>query len=43
MMQLAARNNITLPYANVEEIRAAYEFDGLQDFLDLYYQGCRCS
>lgn len=39
MMALAARNNVTLPYASVEEIRAAYEFDCLQDFLDLYYQG----
>lgn len=39
MLALAERNNVTLPYANVEEIRAAYEFDGLQDFLDLYYAG----
>jgi adenosine deaminase len=28
-----------LPYANVEDVRAAYEFDCLQDFLDLYYLG----
>lgn len=39
MLGLAKRNNIALPYDNVEEIRAAYEFDGLQDFLDLYYAG----
>ncbi len=39
MLALAKRNNVTLPYENVEEIRAAYEFDGLQDFLDLYYAG----
>jgi adenosine deaminase len=39
MLALAKRNNVTLPYENVDEIRAAYEFDGLQDFLDLYYAG----
>jgi adenosine deaminase len=39
MFQLAQRNGITLPYANVDEIRQAYHFDCLQDFLDLYYQG----
>ncbi len=39
MMQLAKRNNITLPYKSVAEIHAAYNFDCLQDFLDLYYQG----
>lgn len=39
MLALAQRNGIELPYASVEEIHAAYEFDGLQDFLDLYYAG----
>jgi adenosine deaminase len=39
MFELAQRNNVTLPYASVQEIRDAYEFDCLQDFLDLYYQG----
>ncbi len=39
MLALAQRNGVELPYDNVEEIRAAYEFDGLQDFLDLYYAG----
>jgi adenosine deaminase len=29
MLALAKRNNVTLPYDSVEEIRAAYEFDGL--------------
>ena len=40
MFQLANRNNIDLPYANVEEVRAAYQFSNLQDFLDIYYAGC---
>lgn len=39
MMRLAKRNNITLPYANEADIKAAYEFDNLQSFLDIYYQG----
>lgn len=39
MFQLAQRNGISLPFADVEAIRAAYQFDCLQDFLDLYYQG----
>ncbi len=39
MMQLAERNGVSLPYADVEAVRAAYRFTRLQDFLDLYYQG----
>ncbi|GLQ30152.1 adenosine deaminase [Litoribrevibacter albus] len=39
MFALAQRNNIELPFKNVEEVRAAYEFSNLQDFLDIYYQG----
>ncbi|WP_436888834.1 adenosine deaminase [Nocardiopsis dassonvillei] len=34
---LAHRNRITLPYATVDELRAAYRFTDLQSFLDLYY------
>ncbi|MEO0698854.1 MAG: adenosine deaminase [Pseudomonadota bacterium] len=39
MFELAQRNNVTLPYASVEEVRAAYQFSNLQEFLDLYYLG----
>lgn len=39
MFELARRNNITLPFKSVEEVRAAYAFSNLQDFLDIYYQG----
>ena len=39
MFELAARNSVDLPYADVEEISSAYNFKCLQDFLDLYYQG----
>ena len=36
---LAQRNGVTLPYASVEALRAAYAFTNLQSFLDLYYAG----
>ncbi len=39
MLALARRNNVTLPHADVEAIRKAYQFGSLQDFLDLYYTG----
>jgi adenosine deaminase len=39
MFKLAARNGVALPYDSVEALRAAYDFNNLQDFLDLYYQG----
>ncbi|GJF27408.1 adenine deaminase [Kitasatospora sp. NE20-6] len=36
--RLAERNGVALPFASVEELRAAYRFDDLQSFLDLYYR-----
>jgi adenine deaminase len=39
MFEIAKRNGIQLSYANVEEIREAYEFSDLQSFLDIYYAG----
>src|SRR5262245_9965382 len=39
MFALARRNNIRLTYASVDELRRAYQFGNLQDFLDIYYQG----
>jgi adenosine deaminase len=41
LFQLAERNDVALPWRSVEALRAAYRFDGLQSFLDLYYQGCQ--
>ncbi|GAA4985676.1 adenosine deaminase [Kitasatospora paranensis] len=37
-LRLAERNGVTLPYADVAGLRAAYRFDDLQSFLDLYYR-----
>ncbi|MCV3398775.1 adenosine deaminase [Campylobacter lari] len=39
MFDLARKNNITLKYKSEEEIKKAYDFSNLQDFLDIYYQG----
>ncbi|MGL6069863.1 adenosine deaminase, partial [Craterilacuibacter sp.] len=39
MFALAQKNGIALPYASVEAIREAYDFNNLQSFLDLYYAG----
>ena len=39
MFALGQRNRVALPFQSVEEVRAAYAFSNLQDFLDIYYQG----
>ena len=39
LFALAQRNGVELAYPSVEALRAAYSFDRLQDFLDIYYQG----
>ncbi|MGG6238209.1 adenosine deaminase [Nodosilinea sp. AN01ver1] len=41
MVALAQRNGIALPYDSVEAVRAAYQFENLQSFLDLYYAGAQ--
>ncbi|MCC9196406.1 adenosine deaminase [Arthrobacter sp. zg-Y820] len=37
IFELAERNGIRLPYADLAELRSRYEFTDLQSFLDLYY------
>ena len=39
IFELAQRNGVSLPYASVEALRAAYAFTDLQSFLDIYYAG----
>ncbi|MEQ1931703.1 MAG: adenosine deaminase [Parvularculaceae bacterium] len=39
MFSLAARNQVAIPFKSVEDVRAAYAFSNLQDFLNIYYQG----
>ena len=39
MFEFGRRNGVDMPFNSVEEVRAAYAFSNLQDFLDIYYQG----
>jgi adenine deaminase len=41
MFEIAKRNGISIPYSTVEEVKEAYEFNNLQEFLDIYYQGAK--
>jgi adenosine deaminase len=41
MFAIARRNKCDIPFASVEEVRAAYAFSNLQEFLDIYYQGAQ--
>ena len=39
MFKIAKRNGIELPYTSVEALKDLYNFNNLQEFLDIYYQG----
>lgn len=39
LMQFAERNKVDIPFKTLDEVKAAYNFSNLQDFLDIYYQG----
>jgi len=39
LFAMAKNNNISLPYSSIAELKEAYNFNNLQDFLDIYYQG----
>jgi adenosine deaminase len=39
LFALAERNRVALPYTTVEDVKKAYNFSKLQDFLDIYYKG----
>jgi adenosine deaminase len=41
LFALARRNRAEIPFASLEDVRAAYRFADLQSFLDVYYQGMR--
>ena len=41
MFELAKRNNVSIPYKNFEEVKAAYNFKNLDSFLNIYYQGAK--
>jgi adenosine deaminase len=39
IFKIAKRNSIKLKEKSVEELRVAYDFNDLQHFLDIYYEG----
>lgn len=39
MFKIAERNKISINYKSVEELKTAYNFNNLQEFLDIYYAG----
>ena len=41
LFQLAQRNNIEIPFANINEVKNAYNFNNLESFLSIYYQGSK--
>ena len=41
MLKFARRNQITLNYNSIEEIKKAYNFSSLKSFLDIYYEGTK--
>ncbi len=41
MFDLARRNQVRIPFRSVDELRRAYDFENLQSFLDIYYEGSK--
>jgi|TARA_Y100000310_G_scaffold249931_1_gene256081 adenosine deaminase len=41
LIKLAKRNNIKIPFANVDEVKFAYNFSNLESFLNIFYQGSK--
>ena len=39
MFAMAEKNDVSIKYKSEDELRAAYNFNNLQEFLDLYYAG----
>lgn len=39
MFAMAKKNGVDIKYNSIEELKAAYDFNNLQEFLDLYYAG----
>ena len=39
LFEIARRNRVELPFRTVGELKTAYKFSNLQEFLDIYYQG----
>ena len=41
MLTLAKRNNIQIPFKNIDDVKKAYNFSNLDSFLKIYYEGAK--
>ena len=41
MFLLAERNNIQIPFKNIDDVKKAYNFNNLDSFLKIYYEGAK--
>ena len=41
LFKLAKRNDIQIPFASVNEVKSAYNFNNLESFLNIFYQGSK--
>ena len=41
MFKLAKRNNIKIPFKNINDVKSAYNFKNLESFLNIFYQGSK--
>ena len=41
MLALAKKNNIQIPFKNINEVKKAYNFSNLESFLKIYYEGAK--
>ena len=41
MLKIAKRNNIQIPFKNIDDVKKAYNFSNLDSFLKIYYEGAK--
>ncbi|MDC0216003.1 adenosine deaminase [Candidatus Pelagibacter sp.] len=41
MFEFAKRNNIQIPFRSIEDVKKAYNFNNLESFLKIYYEGAK--
>ena len=41
MFIFAKKNNVPIPFKNIEDVKKAYNFDNLESFLKIYYEGAK--
>ena len=41
MFFLAKRNNVEIPFKNIDDVKEAYNFNNLDSFLKIYYEGAK--